>query len=59
MKKRLICEIIQYLKEYVEDKNMQYSEPMLNVDDIKTLLFYISYLEQTINVEVLKNERKF
>lgn len=38
--------VLDYMVLYTKDKNMQYSEPMLNHNDIETVLKYIYELER-------------
>lgn len=46
MSEKEVKDVIKYLKKYVNDKNMQYSEPMINAKDVKLLLDYIQELKQ-------------
>ena len=41
--------VLDYMNRYIQDKDMQDSEPMLNYRDIELVLRYIQELENRIN----------
>ena len=38
-------EVLDYMKKYVKDKDLHYSEPMLNYKDLELVLEYIKNLK--------------
>lgn len=46
MKNKEIEEILNYMKQYVENKYEHDSEPMLNYKDLQIVLSYIEQLEK-------------
>ena len=53
-----IKEILDYCNKYINDKNMQYSEPMLNAKSLKLLLDYITNLQQRCEYLERSNNRR-
>lgn len=43
-----IKEILDYCNKYINDKYMQYSEPMLNAKSLKIILDYITELQTNL-----------
>lgn len=59
MKNKEIEEILNYMKQYVENKYEHDSEPMLNYKDLQIVLSYIEQLEKKYNrsLDKLRNLR--
>lgn len=53
-----VLEVLAYMEEYTKDKDMQYSEPMLNAKDLRLVLDYIEQLKEDRKVLFEENHNK-
>ena len=61
MKNKEIEKILNYMKQYIENKYEHDSEPMLNYKDLQIVLSYIEQLENNRDkaIEYIENHSRF